>query len=310
VVIFHDARDIPSELRDILANFGYFKVQSGIRVDVELLALFGIAVKGLVDSRVVMGLVPPAPGFRGKTGSAAQMAAIWPNERGVSWHSDFLDAYEKQDLSGRVLRHSLQDVMVPIAISVLAAKCEAERRDLSLRDNLFPILNELWEMCAGKDPDILFGPSGSFGKCPRVESRWRLSHHPKSAVCELNSHSEVQDIRMARGNFVEPIQDGRSDLERLGLAENATAALRKLPTSKDLRAIDLCLALSLLCQKCGSSEHGPEFESCPSKLGGSQYLCDYQHAGVSIKPHSVRVCRRCTPFAAPVTSGDTFLKST
>ena len=277
VMIFHDHRDVPSALRDILQDYAIAKLQSGIGSDITLMSTFGFDVRGLLDSGTLLLLINPRIFF----GAKHQLPEIYPDRPchvPYHWKNMPID-FKKQDLTDETLRHVVQDVMTPFAVLFSAAIKRADYLSYDRDRDVFPIINEALELCYSKQPDDVRQHGFK-----RPQDYWYPA--VEASEFDLNSRSECQLIRRARGHLVERHPTGFSPYELYVEAFKIWEA-RDVPAphSKILRGMNLYLLMSKLCQICGSDTHGIQecdktFVACPV----------HHYRGINHPPHSVLMC--------------------
>jgi hypothetical protein len=133
VLIFHDSRQIPSELIKRCANFRYIKLQSGIENDLRHLQKNGFQdFRGVVDIQTLITLV--RLGIRqcgiefctqyvwGKVPDRVEYEdtpkLVFKDKIRIKWTESFMPCYEREDWEKLALNHLLQDVLMPFAILV------------------------------------------------------------------------------------------------------------------------------------------------------------------------------------------------
>ncbi len=139
VLIFHDSRQTPQELKDRCADFRYVKFQSGAEHDLAHLKKNGFSdFRGVVDVQTLITLIRPATK---QSGIEFCTQYVWGDdtekneyEAGykrvdvpkkskirIEWSTGFESFYEREDWRKFSLYHSCQDVLTPFAILVKIA---------------------------------------------------------------------------------------------------------------------------------------------------------------------------------------------
>jgi hypothetical protein len=167
VLVFHDSRQTPQELKDRCADFCYVKFQSGAEHDLAHLKRNGFTdFRGVVDVQTLITLIRPATKQSGiefctqyvwgddteKDEYAAGYVRVGvpkKNKIRIEWSTGFETFYERENWKGFSLYHSCQDVLTPFAILVkialeitgLLGQAENEH------ENIFITMNEALELC-------------------------------------------------------------------------------------------------------------------------------------------------------------------
>jgi hypothetical protein len=172
VLVFHDSRQTPQELRDRCADFRYVKFQSGAEHDLAHLRKNGFSdFRGVVDVQTLITLIRPATK---QSGIEFCTQYVWGDdtekneyEAGynrvdvpknskirIEWSTGFKTFYEREHWKGFSLYHSCQDVLTPFAILVKIALEITELRGQaeSEQENIFITMNEALELCLSKAP--------------------------------------------------------------------------------------------------------------------------------------------------------------
>jgi hypothetical protein len=172
VLVFHDSRQTPQELKDRCADFRYVKFQSGAEHDLAHLKKNGfLKFRGVVDVQTLITLIRPATK---QSGIEFCTQYVWGDdtekneyEAGyerinvpkkskirIEWSTGFETFYEREHWKGFSLYHSCQDVLTPFAILVKIAleitglRGQAENK----HENIFITMNEALELCLSKAP--------------------------------------------------------------------------------------------------------------------------------------------------------------
>lgn len=284
VLCFHDAKDTPASIRGILEDYRFAKIQSGIHLDVNLLAKEGIRVRGIIDSGTLMVLVDPQ---NKSFGAATQIATIWGKEHHQKWDKKFMAEYRTQKLSMPNQRHSIQDVLTPYAVALKAAVLEAGQRMYVDEDDVFPLINEALELCYSKCPADVRHPTDGLKK-DQAFRNW----HPQMADTKfgLNCRIRCQTIRRARGDLVETFEN-REGHRPIPMEDRIASAVKiwpgpEMPCSNDYKWANLFIRQNYRCQNCAAKTHS--YDDCPEE----KTKCVYPHGPGSQKhpPHSTLMC--------------------
>ena len=285
VMFFHDARDIPGPLLELLSDYAIAKIQSGIGGDVELMRAAGIDVRGCVDSGTIYLLLKPGPVESG-FGAKHQVKAIWED---VDCHvpyywKTFGPAFKTQRLTDTATRHVVQDVLTPFALLFAAAIKRALQDHVDDRD-IMPLVQEALELTYTKEPhDVRKQMDGRSSR-----EYWIPPVH--GSEFSLNSKGEMTMIRRARGHFVERFK-GPSLADR----ERSAARIwrdREIPCGRHIafKNSNWCIRLSQWCQNCGAQDHTTQ--QCPNWMVPCP-MTHYQQ--IPHPPHSVLMCPQLHSF--------------
>jgi hypothetical protein len=139
VLVFHDSRETPQELKDRCADFRYVKFQSGAEHDLAHLKRNGFSdFRGVVDVQTLITLIRPATK---QSGIEFCTQYVWgddterneyeagyekidvpeKNKIRIKWTTKFEPFYQREDWKKFSLYHSRQDVFTPFAILVKIA---------------------------------------------------------------------------------------------------------------------------------------------------------------------------------------------
>jgi hypothetical protein len=139
VLVFHDSREAPQELRDRCADFCYVKFQSGAKHDLAHLKRNRfLDFRGVVDVQTLITLIIPATK---QSGIEFCTQYVWgddteqneyeegyekidipdENKIRIKWTHKFNPFYQREDWEKQSLYHSCQDVLTPFAILVKIA---------------------------------------------------------------------------------------------------------------------------------------------------------------------------------------------
>ncbi len=269
VLIFHDARMVPQKIKDICADFGYVKFQSGIEKDIELLKPFGFTFRGIVDVQTLMALGNPASdksGIEECTRFVWQTASKPTKEFRIKWITKFNNYYIRENMEEECLAHSVQDVLVPYAIALKVAIEIARARGLdSASDDIFPILNEAFELAMSKAPADIRNDKTGYLKL-NINDNWIKDDDPKfDTPFQFNSHHIIQRIRCARGDLVEVVESGLTQEQVINRARRHLKLLKnRLPPSSEMSFSDFRFHIMDHCAHCGSQDH--KAEACTDRL--------------------------------------------
>ena len=291
VLIFHDPRDVPQSIKDICADFAYVKLQSGIENDIKLLEKSGFKFRGIVDVQTLFALAKPeldACGIQECTRYVWETTSF--EKLRIPWLQKFKHQYANQNMTGDCLAHSIQDVLTPYAIALKLAIEVSDLRDLkSPTENIFPAMNEAFELCMSKSPADLRNPSACYldkSKCGKINN-WINDICPSfSLPFQFNSHFIVQRIRRARGDLVERFDTGLTQPQIIERAQRHLNLLKgRLPTATEQAFLDLRYHLLDHCRHCGSQDH--ESDVCTVLA----VPCQYEHGPEVVhQPHSIICC--------------------
>jgi hypothetical protein len=227
VLVFHDCRESPQELRDRSADFGYVKFQSGAEHDLAHLKRIRFSdFRGVVDFQMLITLVRLATIQSGiefctqyvwgddterKEYEAGYLKVDIPEENKIriKWATGFNWYYQREDWEKLSLYHSCQDVLTPFAILVKIALeiTEIQGQAEEEHENIFIIMNEALELCLSKAPADIRNPRNDF--LATVVKEEKLVNWINDEAVEhctpfqFNSHALVQRIRRARVDLVE-----------------------------------------------------------------------------------------------------------
>ena len=133
VLVFHDSRQTPQELKDRCADFRYVKFQSGAEHDLAHLKKNGFSeFRGVVDVQTLITLIRPATK---QSGIEFCTQYVWGDDKErneyetgyvrvnvprkskirIDWSTGFEPFYEREHWKGFSLYHSCQDVLTPYA---------------------------------------------------------------------------------------------------------------------------------------------------------------------------------------------------
>jgi len=298
VLIFHDPRDVPQAIKDICADFGYVKFQSGIENDILLLKKCGFTFRGIVDVQTLLTLAKPASRYCGIEECSRYVWQTDPrsNEKlRIKWlDKKFMFHYVRQDMTEDCLAHSVQDVLTPFAVALkLAIEVTKLRGIDQASENIFPALNEAFELCMSKAPaDIRNSKADCLDKT-FPPNNWINDECPNySLPFQFNSHHIVQRIRRARGDLVEVFSTGLSQSQIIERARKHLALLKtdkfplgRMPPAAEQAFIDLRYHLMDHCEYCGSQDH--KGNTCTILA----VPCQYEHGpDVVHPPHSIICC--------------------
>ena len=278
-----------SEYND--ADFAYVKLQSGIENDIKLLEKSGFKFRGIVDVQTLFALAKPeldACGIQECTQYVWETTSF--EKLRIPWLQKFKHQYANQNMTGDCLAHSIQDVLTPYAIALKLAIEVSDLRDLkSPTENIFPAMNEAFELCMSKSPADLRNPSACYldkSECGKLNN-WINDICPSfSLPFQFNSHFIVQRIRRARGDLVERFDTGLTQTQIIERAQRHLNLLKdRLPTATEQAFLDLRYHLLDHCRHCGSQDH--ESDVCTVLA----VPCQYEHSPEVVhQPHSIICC--------------------
>jgi hypothetical protein len=278
VLVFHDSRQTPQELRDRCADFRYVKFQSGAEHDLAHLKKNGFSeFRGVVDVQTLITLIRPATK---QSGIEFCTQYVWGDDEEkneyeagyekisvpkkskirIEWSTGFNTFYEREHWKGFSLYHSCQDVLTPFAILVKIAleitglRGQAENEN----ENIFITMNEALELCLSKAPADIRNPNNdSLARVVKEEKLVNWINDEAVEHCtpfQFNSHALVQRIRRARSDLVE------HHVNELRWDEIQTLALHhldllngRMPFSNELKFIDLRFHIMDHCAHCGNA---------------------------------------------------------
>jgi hypothetical protein len=221
VLVFHDSRETPQELRDRCADFRYVKFQSGAEHDLAHLKQNRfLDFRGVVDVQTLITLIRPATK---QSGIELCTQYVWgddterneyeigykkvdipdENKIRIKWTTKFNPLYKREDWKKFLLYHSCQDVLTPFAILVKIALEITEIRGQAgdENENIFITMNEALELCLSKAPADIRNPNND--SLARVVEEEKLINWINDEAVEhctpfqFNSHALVQRIRRA-----------------------------------------------------------------------------------------------------------------
>ena len=310
VLVFHDSRQTPQELKDRCADFRYVKFQSGAEHDLAHLKKNGFSeFRGVVDVQTLITLIRPATK---QSGIEFCTQYVWGDDKErneyetgyvrvnvprkskirIDWSTGFEPFYEREHWKGFSLYHSCQDVLTPyailvkIALEITGLRGQAENE----HENIFITMNEALELCLSKAPADIRNPNnGSLARVVEGEKLVNWINDDAVEHCtpfQFNSHALVQRIRRARADLVE------SHVNELRWDEIQTLALHhldllngRMPFSNELKFVDLRFHIMDHCAHCGSLEH--RSEACVERT----FPCCYDHGpGLDLPAHSIVCC--------------------
>jgi hypothetical protein len=179
VLIFHDSRETPQELKDRYADFQYVKFQSGAEHDLAHLKRNGFSdLRGVVDVQTLITLIRPATKQSGiefctqyfwgddtekNEYEAGYVKVDIPDKDKIriKWTTRFEPFYVREDWKKFSLYHSCQDVLTPFAILVKIALEITELRGQAENEHekIFITMNESLELCLSKTPADIGNPN-------------------------------------------------------------------------------------------------------------------------------------------------------
>jgi hypothetical protein len=296
VLIFHDARQTPLELVKICADFRYMKIQSGIENDIRMLQSQGFAFfRGLVDVQTLITLVRPDTK---QCGIEFCTQYVWGSEAKkdeklrVKWTKFFNGSYHKEEMKDLSLKHSIQDVLTPVAILVkIGLEIADLRKDTEdPSENIFYTMNEALELCVSKAPaDIR---NTAHDNLVRDQGEAKLMNWISDGAVDyctpfqFNSHYLVHRIRRSRADLIEYHYPGLSWDEVQNLALLHIDLLRgRMPFSNELNYLDLRFHIMDHCAHCGSLDH--RSDDCSEQT----VPCCYEHGpDIDFPTHSIICC--------------------
>jgi hypothetical protein len=310
VLVFHDSRETPQELRDRCADFRYVKFQSGAEHDLAHLKRNGfLDFRGVVDVQMLITLIRPATVQSGiefctqyvwgddteqNEYEAGYQKVDIPDENKIriKWTTKFNPFYQREDWEKLSLYHSCQDVLTPYAILVKIAleitEIRGQAEDKS--ENIFITMNEALELCLSKAlADIHNIRNDSLARV--VEDTKLINWINDEAVehCtpfQFNSHALVQRIRQARADLVEfHVNELRWDEIHTLALHHLDLLHGRMPFSNELKFVDLRFHIMDHCTHCGSLEH--QSNTCFKRT----VPCCYDHRpGFDLPAHSIICC--------------------
>lgn len=214
VLLFHDARNIPQELKEVLEDVTITKLQSNVVEDKQVLKKAGIDMKGLADTQVITGSFV-SPGAT-NLGSKAQAQLLEVEVRGFNFRTMHFD---KTPLSDVCKLHAISDGRVPLMILFRAAQHRAESMKVPLKpeENVFDLIVDVVNRVASVPARVVVNgrPAGQtieqnwktakeFSPCPssdindmstmkailESQASWKPNYRPKNEAYNKNFRSE------------------------------------------------------------------------------------------------------------------------
>jgi hypothetical protein len=287
VLLFHCVLSVPEILLKLLADYSVAKIQSNIAADVKILDDIGFDVRGLVDSGVLYTFIVPGTIEEG-FGAKKQNQVLWPGSTHfVPYDYRTMNtAYQRQKLTEKARRHVIQDVILPYAI-LFEAVCRRVETDKKAKDDIFPYVNELLELCYTREPTFIRARE------PKESARDYWLPPVTGNEFDLNSKSDCTLVRRARAAYVENF-DGPTLQDRQRSAELIWSN-RELPSTrhKAFRITNWSIVMAEHCHNCGVDDH--KMDKCPTPV----VPCAIPHyGGIDWHAHSVLCCpqlhSRCT----------------
>ncbi len=283
VLVFHDSRQTPQELRDRCADFCYVKFQSEAEHDLAHLKKNGFSdLRGVVDVQTLITLIRPATK---QSGIEFCTQYVWGNDTKINeyaavyvrvgvpkkskirieWSTGFETFYERENWKGFSLYHSCQDVLTPFAILVKIALEITKLRGQAdnERENIFITMNKALELCLSKAPADIHNPNNDcLAKVVEEEKLINWINDEAVEHCtpfQFNLHALVQRIQRARADLVEYyINKLRWDKIQTLALHHLDLLHGRMPFSNELKFMDLRFHIMDQCAHCGSLEHRSE----------------------------------------------------
>ena len=305
VRIFHDFASVPAELLTIIGDYRYTKIQSDIYQDIDAIWTEGVRLKGFLDTNLIhCAFIDPMSKENDHNEQALYLAET---HNFIPQDEAFGEALNSGEEPKKDYKAWLaQQVRQPFLILLSAVLNEAIRREMYKTMQVFPMIQEVIEICRSKDPMDLKLYDGhilisDFDTLPMMNWRSRPVPHRDE---ELTLHKyglpncyQRTITRRSLGDFVEPMPDGlgwtakaRVAKEIYGTPPAGTKRKpQRLPRSGEMSDEKFKDLAKGKCVNCGI--YGHKWKDCLAK----KVPCKYEHGRGKIARelganHSILMC--------------------
>lgn len=309
VLFFNNHENVPLDLMEMISDFSFTKIGSGIVKEITELERVGVTLDNWVETGAMRLALyshafdpfTPDPlrkhrrthtfGAR-RTGIEEQIEDLYDEQYLPPTYkrTDFRGAWSASLAQGRVPEgmwpHIWENGRVPCMFALLVVLDFAKIRDLPDNTPALGILHEALALCRGRDPEDLKKQLEPTIRPQKWWSAYKGSGTQKERMRVPADCLETVLDRRTFADFVEPLELEAPDVIALRVyARFFGSDPVPFPTHQEVGRNIRHALLTLRCTCCGSREH---IANCPKVTNPS---CEYEHDGEEgLRAHTTEFC--------------------